>query len=346
MTLRWAASEHDGLIDETFRSEYAAVLATGGFTHREDRGLIELTGADRAAWLNNLVTNVVTTLSPGEGNYAFCINVKGRVVFDLNMLVRSESIWLDVDRRWIDVAMAWLDRYQITEDVTLKDRSDDQQRVAVIGAAAAKVSEMLGFGNLVPKAWLQHETRDIEGATVLMFRHDFAGMMGAEFVVVGDSRQAAIDRIATTALSAGAPCVGAAIVDVFRIEAGIPASVVDLDENVIPPESGQVERGISYQKGCYLGQEVLERMRSRGGLARKLVGIRLDGESMPARNAAIFSGDAEVGRITSVAYSLALDSALALAYLRTSMAKAGEALEIRDGDLAIPGTVVELPIRG
>lgn len=333
------------MIEDEFRTEYNAAIAEGGLVRREDRGLIEVAGGDRVEWLNNLVTNVIKTLSPGEGNYAFCINVKGRVVFDLNMLMKPDVIWLDVDRRQVETAMKWLDRYLITEDVKLTDRTSEQARVAVIGPASVEACAALGFGNLVPMAWLQHETREIEGAPVTMFRHDFTGLKGAEFVVVGDSRHAAIERIESAATSAGATRIAAPVVDALRIEAGLPASVVDIDEEVIPPETGQVERGISYQKGCYLGQEVLERMRSRGGLARKLVGIRLDGETMPQMNASVFAGDAEIGRMTSVGYSLALDSALALGYVRIGQAVEGTSVVVREGDTEVPGTIVRLPVR-
>ncbi|MCB9855525.1 MAG: folate-binding protein YgfZ [Phycisphaerales bacterium] len=332
------------MIDDALRAEYSAAVSTGGVFHRDDRGLIEVSGADRADWLHNLVTNVVKTLTPGEGNYAFCINVKGRVVFDLNILVRQDSIWLDIDRRWIDTAMKWLDRYVITEDVVLKDRSGGQDRIAVIGPAAARVCEDLRFGNLIPKAWLQQESRDLGGAHVTMFRHDFTGLIGAEFVVVGDERREAMGQIESAATAAGAAMIGSRIVEILRIEAGIPASVSDIDEDVIPPETGQIERGISYQKGCYLGQEVLERMRSRGGLARKLVGIRLDGASLPQKNAPIFAGEAEVGRVTSAAYSLALDSAMALGYVRSAQASPGGDVIVRDGAADIPGAIVGLPI--
>lgn len=334
------------MIEDEFRMEYNAALGSGGVILREDRGLIEVSGADRTDWLHNLVTNVIKTLSPGEGNYAFCINVKGRVVFDMNMLVRQDAIWLDVDRREIDKAMAWLDRYIITEDVGLRDRSSEQQRIAVIGPAATAVCSALQFGNLVPMAWLQHETRELDAASVTMVRHDFTGLIGAEFVVVGESRGAAIERIEHAAMQAGAVSITASVVDVLRIEAGLPASVADIDEDVIPPETGQVERGISYQKGCYLGQEVLERMRSRGGLARKLVGIRLDGATLPAKGAAILADGADVGRITSAGYSPALVSGMALGYVRVAKAGEGTQLVVQAGTGEIAARIVDLPVRG
>ncbi|HPF38730.1 MAG TPA: glycine cleavage T C-terminal barrel domain-containing protein [Phycisphaerae bacterium] len=323
---------------------YAAAISTGGLWRRDDRGLIEITGADRAAWLHNLVTNTVKTLTPGDGVYAFSVNVKGRVVFDMNLLVRPESIWLDVDRRWLESAMKWLDRYHITEDIALENRTDAQRRIAVIGPAAVPTCEALHFGNLTPKAWLQHETRDIGGTPTLMFRHDFTGLIGADFIAVGADRDAAIEVIATAATAAGATPIDAGIVDTLRIEAGLPVSIEDIDNEVIPPETGQIERGISYQKGCYLGQKVLERMRSRGGLARRLVGLKLAGDEAPARGATIHAGESEVGRVTSVAYSPAIDSMMALGYVRTGQSE-GASVTIRDGGAELSGEVIAIPVR-
>lgn len=330
---------------DAIRKSYDAVLNSGGVIERRDRGLIEVTGADRATWLNNLVTNVVKTLSPGEGNYAFCANVKGRIVFDLNILVRDDAIWVDVDAGWVEKAMSWFDRYIITEDVKLTDRTAEHARIGVVGSAAKETCKALGFGNLVPKAWLQHETHELHGARVTMVRHDFVGLIGAEFLVFGDTREAASTAIIEAARSANAVEMSNELLDTLRIEAGIPASVYDIDEDVIVAEAGQIERGVSYQKGCYLGQEVVERMRSRGGLARKLVGMRIDGTDRPARNAAIKAGDADAGRVTSAAYSPSFDSMVALGYLKIAHANPGTKVAVDIEGAPVAGEVVPLPMR-
>src|SRR5215470_2088482 len=110
--------------------QYRIARESGGCYYRSDRALIEVTGRDRAAWLNNLVTNVVKTLQPGEGNYAFATNVKGRTVFDMNLLVLEDRMWLDIDRRWIETARKHLTKFTITEDVALADITKDYERLA------------------------------------------------------------------------------------------------------------------------------------------------------------------------------------------------------------------------
>src|SRR5262249_33657502 len=115
-----------------------------------------VTGRDRAKWLHNLVTNAVTTLKPGDGNYAFAPSVKGRTVFDLNILVLEDFLLLDIDRRWIETARKHLEKYTITEDVLLKDQSEDFARLGVLGPATHEVIARMGFGNIVPMPQLQH----------------------------------------------------------------------------------------------------------------------------------------------------------------------------------------------
>ncbi len=320
-------------------SEYNAALSAAVLHIRGDRGLIEITGKDRASWLHNLVTNEVKKLQPGEGHYAFAVNIKGRCVFDGNMLVEADRILLDVDLRWIDVAIKHLTRYTITEDVTLKNVSAAYRRVALMGPGV--VGRLCGV-NLTPMAQLQHVIVKIADADVRMFRNDFAGLPIAEFIIPIESS----DRVTTAFDAAGRlPRISDDAVRMLRIEAGIPASVDDIDEDVVPPETMQIERGISYHKGCYLGQEVIERMRSHGVLPRKLVGIRIAGDLVAERNAVISVEGAAVGRITSSAWSPALSATLALGYMKSAHVQPGRAVTIGATADAISGEIVSLPVR-
>lgn len=390
---------HQDRIEQyTATRTHAAVLA------RDSRGLLELTGDDRAKWLNNLVTNLIVTLQPGEGNYAFVINIKGRVQFDLIMLVRPDRLLLDIDNRLVANAAKFLSRYIITEKVEIKDRTADTCRVAVIGPRAHETVTKLSFGNLTPMAWLQNVEGNLSGlqssmfvqgvqgrvapansrchASTLMFRHDFTGQPGAEFILFGPSRDATRAHIIQTARECGAIEIDPPVAEILRIEAGIPASVDDIDEEVIPPETGQIERGISHHKGCYLGQEVIERMRSHKILARKLVGVKFDAPSTRpthlgpaaasanastntsispaivtpsvnanlapapiARLSTLFINDAEVGRTMSGCLSPALGNApLSLAYIKTAHANPGTRVSARTQTGEHQGTLIALPV--
>ena len=324
--------------------QYEAISTTGGFLERPGRGLLEVHGADRADWLNNLVTNVVKTLAPGEGNYAFAVTLKGRTLFDANVLVLKDQIWLDIDRRLIDRAKAHLDRYTITEDVSVIDVSAENRRFAVIGPRAHLVVQTLGFGNLVPMASLQHTGGRILEADIRMIRHDFAGVFSVELYIESDEGDDVVQQIGTVAVDVGLIEIEPGVVNILRIEAGIPASVDDIDDEVLPPETGQIERGISYHKGCYLGQEVIERMRAHGVLARKLVGLRFEGDELIEPGTKISTNDEDVGRVTSGCHSEALDAVLALGYVKTAHANPGTPVFAATGADSRTGIVVALPV--
>jgi folate-binding protein YgfZ len=322
---------------QTISSEYQAALRVGGFARRDDRALLSVSGADRAIWLNNLVTNVIKTLSPGDGNYAFATNVKGRVAFDMNMLALPDRIWLDIDGRQLQTAITHLNRYIITEEVQLADITSHFHRIAVMGPHTVDFVTRLGFGNLSPMSQLQHVAGAIGEHEARMMRNDYAGLTTAEFF--GDEE--VVQQVESAARAAGMVALESACMELLRIEAGIPRSVEDIDEEVVPPETGQIERGINYHKGCYLGQEVIERMRSHGSLARKLVGLRIDGDAIPPRGSAIQSTGQDVGRITSACWSEALSTVLALGYLKTTYMKKGAQFSVADRSAAL----VTFPVR-
>lgn len=324
--------------------QYSAAHGAAGIYTRPDRALIEVTGKDRATWLHNLVTNTVKTLSPGEGNYAFATSVKGRTVFDLYFYVLEDRIWLDVDDREREKALAHLNRYVITEDVALADRTGEMGRIALIGPRVVEVCATVGIANFAAMASLQHVGVTIGGALCRAVRDELGGLPVVEFLVE-QPHAGAIDALRASVGAAGLREIGRDALEVLRIEAGRPASVDDIDEDVVPPETGQIERGISYHKGCYLGQEVIERMRSHGVLARTLVGLRVDGDSRPERNAKVLLNDQEAGRVTSCCWSEAAGSILALGYLKTAFAKPGTSVSVVVGGANVSANVVALPIR-
>ncbi len=331
--------------DQTAVEQVRAATEAAAFCVRDDRGLIEVTGPERVTWLSNLVTNVLTTLAPGEGNYAFATNRKGRVVFDMNMLVLEDRLWLDVDRRQMAGAIEHLERFHITEDVALADITPAWRRMAVLGPAVQSTIDRLSLGNLVAMAQLQHRAGAIAGVDIRWARHDFAGPATAEFFVPERRAEAVRAAVMASADGGSLPLIEAEALNVLRIEAGLPVSVVDIDEQVVAPETGQIERGISYQKGCYLGQEVIERIRTHDALARMLVGIRVDGETVVATPAAVQVENKDVGRITSACWSEALSGVLALGYVRTAHARPDVAVTVPAGEGERNGTIVALPVR-
>ncbi len=297
---------------DTPAAEYEAARSAPLLLDRSDRDLLVLVGKDHQPWLHNLVTNSVTALAEGAGNYAFALNLKGRILFDLNILSLPEALWLDLDHAAVAVAAAHFDRHLFTEDVKLENVSGQYARLGCSGRGAADVARALGVTKLAGLPALSHVALP-DGARLI--RHDFAGATGFELLVPRGQAAAWWDRLAEL----GARPTGYRTLDLLRIEAGIPWLRCDLDEQALPPETGQVERAVSFHKGTYLGHEVVERMRARGVLARRLVRLRAaDGTGLEVP-APLMRDQLEVGRITSLVSHPTKPYWPGLGYLKTSV---------------------------
>ncbi len=301
------------------RAEVERTCERGAWFDRSDRGLVRVTGRDRKPWLHNLLTNAIKMLEPMRGCYAFAIDVRGRVQFDLNVLDLAEAIWLDIDLLAVPGSLAHLNRYLISEDAQLSDVTSEFARLAIAGPQARSAAAALGVEPAADMGDLSSAWLDAEPGRALLVRHDFAGLPGFELVVQRSAAAAwwefVLDR-------SGLQPAGLRALDVLRIDAGIPWLGRDIDEKVIPPETGQVERGIHYSKGCYLGQEVIERMRSHGSLARRLVKLRIEDGAGLVLPIDLKREGQSVGRLTSLARDPRNGQWLGLGYLRTTLTDA------------------------
>ena len=322
--------EHFGHV----RGEYDVLGSGVGLHDRSYRGLIELTGRDRADWLHNLTTNRVAGVPVGQARYSFVCNVKGRILFDANVLILPDAIWLDLDRRDVAPALRHLDKYLIAEDVALTDRSDSFHRLSLTGKGP---HEMLGGDRAAGVPSVRQVL--LAGAGVWMLSNDFCGLPGVELFMPAGAEADAWAAL----LQTGAEPVGYRAVQVRRIEAGLPWSCEDLAGDVLPAETGQLERAVAFDKGCYLGQEVVERMRARGVAARRLVGLRADGPASFPPGASVHAGQTAVGRVTSTCLSPTVGGPIGLGYVRTAQAKPGTELIARWGDGETTVRVAALP---
>lgn len=299
-------------------TEYRAVVGGAGLFDRSHRALLEVRGKDRKTWLHNLVTNAVKTLDDFAGNYAFAVDVRGRTHFDLNILSLPDRLWLDIDLAAAAGALAHFQKFLIMEDAVIRDASAEVARLGVAGPRAVEVAGSFGAAHMSAMSALGCFI--IEGGAAWLVRHDFAGLPGFELIVARPDAAAWWERLA------GHPAVtlaGEATLDVLRTEAGIPWLGRDIDEKTIPPETGQVERGISYHKGCYLGQEVIERMRSHGSLARRLMRLAVDPGGELDAPVAILNDGAEAGRVTTLVRHPVRNEWIGLGYLRTAVRDLG-----------------------
>ncbi len=337
------------------RAEYDAAAGGVGLHDRSYRGLIEITGGDRAAWLHNLTTNDIKSIKPGHGLYAFSLNIKGRVLFDGNVLALPDALLLDLDRRSIGPAIEHLGKYIIMEDAQLADRSADFARLALVGPRASEVCERAGSlagdegiaqaeacGSLTSREPLHHADVRIDDVVCRVVRHDFAGPVALELIVPASNALQVWEHLLQVGESVGLKPIGLDALQVLRVEAGLPWSLEDIDVKVLPAETRQIERAVSFNKGCYLGQEIVERMRARGAPANLLVGLAFDGGEVCAGTSLTHDGHS-VGRVTSAVRSFKLDCPVGLGYIKSDRAEPDTKLLAVGGDRETSCRTCEIP---
>ncbi len=321
-----------------------ALLQGAGVSPLRDMGWIRVTGEDRVRWLNGMVTNAVQSLKPGEGAYNFLLNVQGRIQGDGVIFAEEDALWIETDAAQVAGLMTMLDRFIIMDDVELADGSRERAGLLVAGPQAASLLEKIGFATGAPEP-PSMRTVGWNGVDVSVMRA--YGPLVARFELWMSAEGGAAAKVSEALLSAGAVACEAESLEWLRMLEGTPRYGADIRDRELPQETGQT-RALHFAKGCYLGQEIVERIRSRGNVHRTFGGFRLEGE-MPAAGAVLEAEGKVVGELTSVAAVPLLEESLsgsggamvtlALGYVRREALERGLRL-VYAGGVAVP---VSLP---
>jgi aminomethyltransferase len=294
---------------------YDALRESAAWFDLSGRGEIIATGRDRARLLHSITTNHIKDLAPGEGCYAFVLTPQGRIQADLNVFCEAERFLLDTEPETRARLLSFIGKYIIADDVTLEDISDALCVIAVEGPQAADV--LAGAGAPAPEPMWTHAVWN--GATVA--RASATGQPGWRIMAPAEGKQNLIGMLET----AGALAAADEAVRTVRLEHGKPRYGDDIFDTTLPQESQQTQ-ALHFNKGCYLGQEIVERVRARGHVNRLLVRLLVDAAEAPAPGTKLSAHGAEVGEITSAAFSPALAKVVALAYVRAGEARPGAEL--------------------
>jgi folate-binding protein YgfZ len=306
-------------------SEHVAIAEGAGLADRSERGKLALTGADSKEFLAGQVTNDIVGLQPGDGCYAALLTPKGRMLGDLRVLDTGDELLLDMDRATLQAIFDVIRRATIGFAVELHKRTVQR---GLLSLAGPRAREIAGAPDL-PATEHTHRAATVGGVEVRVIATD----VGVDVLTPAEDT----DTVRDALLAAGAEPVSEATLDVLRVETGRPRWGAELDETVIPQEAALNDRAVSFTKGCYVGQETVARLHWKGKPNRHLRGLLLSAP-VPA-GAALFLGEREVGRLTSVADSPA-HGPIGLALVRRE-AGIGEVLRVEDGD--VTATVAELP---
>jgi folate-binding protein YgfZ len=278
--------------------ELKAWLEGAGVARLDGAGWIRVTGEDRVRWLNGMVTNSVQEMTGGDGAYSFLLNVQGRIQGDAVIFAGvaddDDALLMETSKAQVEGMMALLDRYIIMDDVELEDVSARRVGLLVAGPHAEALLERVGIAVAGLDAMAMRsvhvgdaEVRVVRGHGVLVARYE---IWGAEDVIT---------RVERELTAAGAVVCGAESLEWLRMLEGTPVYGVDIREKELPQETGET-RALHFNKGCYLGQEIVERIRSRGNVHRGFSGFLLEGE-LPAAGAMLEADGKQVGELTSVA---------------------------------------------
>jgi len=313
----WFAHKSVALIDKNYRC------------------YLSFTGPDRVRYLNAILTNNIKDLPPAHGNISLLLNPQGRILAELETYAVPESLfcvsYAMIRERLIEV----LDKYIIMDDVTLTDDTQCFGTLALQGPAASRiVSELTGV-DLNSLAELARQGARVGTMPCIIIRRSPGKFAGAEFLVERAHLETLWQTLQEKAKAAAGGPIGYTALSALRLEQGVPWFSYDFDEKQIPHEAALENSHISYTKGCYTGQEIVERVRSRGQVNRRRVGLRFTGKAVPSAGEILAFEGKEAGFVTRAAFAPALASAIGMGYVRKENNSSGSVLEWRGGTATV-----------
>jgi folate-binding protein YgfZ len=305
---------------------YHAVRQGAGIVRRGDRGVLAVSGPDRLTWLQGLLTNDVAALPIAGVCDAAYLTPQGRMITEMRVVNLADQTLLDVPGSLAEALRSKLDGLLFSEDAHIADLTHSLLIVDVHGPHAPRVVDKL--------------PEPLKARLIIVADSPY-GVPGFSIFAAADD----LDAVESALVVEGGLATTLETLDVIRVEAGRPAFLIDMDEHTIPLEAGIENRAISFTKGCYVGQEIIVRVmqRGHGRVARKLAGLRLEKGELPKPADSIFSGDREIGRVTSAVWSPALECGIALGYLHRDYLEVDRPVRVRTSSGPIDARVASLP---
>lgn len=329
---------------ESLSAEYEAVRGGGaGLFDLSARGRVEVSGAEAVQFLNGMLTNDVARLAEGEWMHAAFPNPQGRLLASTRVLRRGDAFLFDTEATTYPTVLKHLERFTLAGDFRVRDLTAETALLSVQGARAPEfVGAALG-SDAAATARGRVTLAPFGAGEVTVIRATHTAEDGFDLFVNAVEAQA----LRAALVAAGARPAGEEVLEVLRVEAGVPRYGLDAsDANVVLEVVDEAE-AVSYTKGCYAGQEIIARIHWRGHVAKQLAGVVLDGDAEPPPDARLRDpGEGrEAGRITSSVFSPRLQARVALALVKYDFLAPGTELKLFSGDAELStARIMELPL--
>ena len=340
-------SETDGwLLVEDYGSpenEYKAVMGRAGITDLSHRGKLRLSGKDHLKFLQGMLTNDVLKLEPGSGMYSALLTVKGRMVSDMRVYKEEDSVLLELEPGLNLKVAELLKKYRLSYKADIDDISDAYGLFSINGPQANEL--LFGALDIAPGEMEQHDhlRAVFNGLDVMVVKRKRTPVEGYDLYVSAEHASTLWQALTDAEGGAGITPVGLRAMETLRVEAGIPVYGIDMDESNIPIEAG-IWDALNFEKGCYVGQEVVARIKWRGHVNWHLTGFLIEGDRVPSPGDELFANEKKVGRVTSSAHSPAMGTPIALGYIRRELKEPGTRIRVKSADdHAAEATVSALP---
>ena len=331
--------------ETTASQEYSAVRDGGaGLLDLSSRGRLLVSGAEAVMFLNGLITNDMKTLAVNSWMPAVFPNVQGRLLASVRIIHREDGFLIDTEGPTFETVEKLLERFTLAGDFRLTDLTSETATLSLQGRNAFEVIlQTLGETAANVERQKVFTVQLANDSKVNIIRATHTAEDGFDLFVDRNEAQALQDSF----IRAGAQPVSPEALEVLRIEAGIPRYGVDMDETNVVTETN-LDDAVSFTKGCYIGQEIIARIKYRGHVAKKLTGLVLESQVALDDGAKVFSSDdKEIGRVTSSAFSPRLGRTVALGYVKYDYLEPGTPVNVSTVNDGIEGKVAELPfVRG
>ena len=332
------AEYHGCLLPEKFsdlHTEYRAAKDTVAIFDTNWHAILSLSGPDRVRYLNAVVSNDIKSVGEAYGTRALLLNPQGHIIAELEVYALAEKLLVLTHASVRERTFATLDKYIIMDDVTLEDLTDQLGSFAVEGPQAGTVVAQACGLALEGFSEFANAELPIDGVPCHLIRHSHFGGIGAEIIAPREHLGLLWQSMHARVHAAHGASIGMATLNALRLEAGIPWFPDDFNDTVIPHEASLEATHVSFTKGCYTGQEIVERVRSRGHVNRRRVLLTFSGEAAPAPGTKLSVAGADVGYVTSAALSPASGKTIGMGYVRREHNTPGSALEFDGGTATV-----------